>query len=67
MTESSLMGDFRLRDMSREPYPAPCPDCGRTYLNGENVTWQVPATDGGQRVVWSGCADCWVRRTNPAL
>lgn len=54
-----------LRDITREPQTEPCPDCGRTYLNGENVTMTVPGRGHRVRVVWSGCADCWVRRTNP--
>jgi hypothetical protein len=58
------MNEFRLTDPTREPAPTPCPDCGRAYLNGENVTLAVPAPGGGSRVAWSGCVDCWVRRTS---
>ena len=56
---------FVLRDTSRDPHRDPCPDCGRTHMQGEHVVWTVPATEGGYRVVWSGCCDCWVRRTSP--
>lgn len=59
------MPEFTLHDVRRAPHPTPCPDCGRTYLNGEGITWTVPDPDGGQRTVWSGCVDCWIRRTNP--
>jgi hypothetical protein len=56
---------IKLSDISREPHPTPCGDCGRTYLNGENITWTVPTAPSGNRVVWSGCCDCWIRRTDP--
>lgn len=55
-----------LRDTTRDPSPQPCPDCGRTHIQGEHIVWQVPTVEPyGYRVVWEGCADCWVRRTNP--
>ena len=57
---------LNLLDISYEPHPIPCSDCGRIYLNGENVTFNVPAGDGSQRTVWYGCVDCWILRTNPA-
>lgn len=57
---------FRLVEMIRKEHPEPCTDCGRTYLQGENITWQVPTAEpNGHRVVWEGCVDCWIRRTNP--
>ena len=57
---------FSIRDIGREPVSEPCPDCGRTYLQGERVTVTVPTPTIGYRDVWSGCCDCWVRRTDPA-
>ena len=63
--ENVIRHDFGFRDITREPHPEPCPDCHRVYLNGENVTITVPTRPLGTRVVWSGCADCWVKRTNP--
>lgn len=56
---------FSLVDTTRQPHSTPCPDCSRTYLNGENVTMTVPSSEGGYRVVWSGCCDCWIGRTSP--
>lgn len=53
-------------DPTRWPHREPCPDCGRVYLNGENITWTVPTAPSGNRVVWSGCCDCWIRRTEPS-
>lgn len=61
----AFSGNLTITDTTREPHKAPCPDCGRTYLNGENVTISVPAPDGGYRTPWSGCVDCWVKRTSP--
>lgn len=59
-------GRMLLTDQSRNLYPKPCPDCGRSYLNGENVTWNVPmAESNSYRTVWTGCVDCWLKRTNP--
>ena len=58
---------FRLTDMTRENYPIPCPDCRREHLNGEHVAFSVPAPEGGTRIAWEGCADCWIRRTNPVM
>lgn len=51
-------------DVSRQPYPEPCPDCHRIHLNGEHIALNVPTTDG-TRVAWEGCVDCWVARTGP--
>lgn len=66
MNEHILTGtECEFRDPSRDPAPNPCPDCKRTYLNGENITIMVPVPDGGQRIVWSGCVDCWLIRTQP--
>lgn len=62
-----MMNGFRITDLARDPHPVPCPDCGRAYLNGENITVHAPTAEpNGTRVVWSGCVDCWVRRTDPA-
>lgn len=55
----------KLTDPSREPHASPCPDCGRIYMNGENVRINVPDAAGGFRAAWSGCVDCWVLRTEP--
>ena len=64
MSEYIHVENMRLRDMSREPYPTPCPDCGRTYLNGEGISISVPAPENKTRIAWSGCIDCWLRRTS---
>ena len=45
--------------------PDRCRDCGRVHLRGEHVSWEVPTPDGGHRVAWEGCCDCWLRRTDP--
>lgn len=57
------VSSFAILDRGREPYPLPCPDCGRSYLRGEHVVLSVPMATGGQREAWSGCVDDWVRRT----
>lgn len=51
---------LRLVDQTREPHQTPCIDCGRTHLQGEHVMWRPI-----DRLVWEGCADCWIKRTNP--
>lgn len=59
---------IHLVDTSREPYDVRCIDCGRIHLHGEHVIWQVPTKEpGGMRTVWEGCADCWMRRSNPSV
>lgn len=58
--------NMRLRIMAREPHGKPCGDCGREHLNGEHVQWYVPTAEpNGRRLVWEGCIDCYVRRTDP--
>lgn len=55
-----------LRDTWLDPHPEPCSDCGRTHLQGEHLALQVvTAVPGEYRVVWEGCVDCWLLRTNP--
>lgn len=57
-----------LRDTQRDPHPEPCSDCGRTHLNGEHLEFRVvTAIPGEYRVVWEGCVDCWLIRTNPGF
>jgi len=63
----AIDGYHHLTDITRENFPTPCPDCHREHLNGEHVSFSVPTPEGGlSRIVWEGCADCWIRRTNPA-
>lgn len=53
-----------IRDQTREPFPEPCGDCGRDYLYGERVEWRVPTPFSNEtRLAWSGCVDCFLRRT----
>ena len=59
---------FQLHDISRDVHLSSCGDCGREHINGEHVVWTVPTNDNGAgstRIVWEGCADCYIRRTNP--
>lgn len=56
---------INLTDVTRQPHPDPCPDCGQEHMNGEHISLTVPASDGGTRTVWEGCADCWAKRTDP--
>jgi len=60
--------DIDLTDSRVQPHPQPCQDCGRPHLNGEHVGFtvtRVPTADdpATERMVWSGCADCWEKRT----
>ena len=57
---------FAIIDTARQPYPEPCGDCGRDYLRGERIEWRVPALPSGDRLVWHGCTDCFLRRTGPS-
>lgn len=64
---STIHSAVSLRDTSRDPYPDPCIDCGRAHLNGEHVVWSAPLAEPNQtRIVWQGCVDCFIRRTDPA-
>ena len=51
-----------LRDSSAEPHATPCRDCQQVHLQGNHIAM----TAVGGRVVWEGCSDCWVRRTDPS-
>jgi hypothetical protein len=54
----------QITDRSKESMAAPCPDCGREYTFGENVEVRVQERP---EPVWTGCIDCWVRRTSPEV
>lgn len=56
---------YRLIDPRQEQHQAPCRDCGRTHLQGEHLAMIVPTPEGGTRVAWEGCVDCWIIRTSP--
>jgi hypothetical protein len=64
----TAVGKIDLTDPRVQPFPHPCRDCGRPYLNGEHVGFtvaRVPTADdpAEERTVWSGCVDCWEKRT----
>lgn len=63
--DATCTAEYDLVPKHRKPHPDPCRDCGRRHLRGEHVQWRVPTTEGGSRVAWEGCCDCWVRRTSP--
>lgn len=61
-----LAQEFVIRDTQRDPHPQPCGDCGRIHLQGEHLAFRVVTSVPGEyRVVWEGCVDCWLLRTNP--
>lgn len=56
--------DNVVRNNYDDPMPDPCPDCKRTYSVRETVSVNVK---GRPDPVWTGCVDCWVRRTGPEM